>query len=316
MSELRLGIIGLGEAGSRRLEAALRHPRVTVVATADPMGRAPGFIGKHYEFGRSLLRHDLDAVCVAVPNGIAPALVRDAREAGLHVLAEEPPARAAPELRWILAAGGEGVLRFGFNHRLHRSVQAAEELLAGGAIGGVLAVEATYERTRLGAPGSWRLDPRQAGGGVLLDQGIHLVDLLRWWLGPLLVQDRSIRGLPLETSVVATLSAGGVPVRLATRADADDCRFEVDFTGERGRLTLTGLHTASGAFAPECLRLEAGQVRAWAWADDPSWDRELDSFVRHALDDEDDGHGSVEDALAVLRVVDRLREPAGPVARM
>ncbi|MCP4872118.1 MAG: Gfo/Idh/MocA family oxidoreductase [Proteobacteria bacterium] len=317
MGELRLGIIGLGSAGGRRLTAALAHPRVTVAATADPT--VPGLASTvHVATGEELLRlPDLDAVCIAVPTAMAPELTQTALGRGLHVLVEKPPGRSASEFRRVLAGRNGHVLRVGFNHRLHGSLQEAHRVLASGLLGRLEAVDAVYERPWLARPNRWRSEVTSAGGGILLDQGIHLLDALRWLLGPLTVRAHEVHGAPMEKAVEATLDAMGTTVRLTSRADAPYCRFALTLRGKLGTLTLSGLETSSRAYAPERLDLVcATRTESARWDHDPSWGAELGGFVRHCLDGLDDGHGDPADALEVLRLVDQLRSPAQVEARL
>jgi len=317
MSELRLGVIGLGSAGARRLTAATAHPRVRVAAVADPLLDGPPGIPQ-FATGAALLQHaGLDAVCIAVPTGEAPALTAAALARGLHALVEKPPGRTAPEFREVLARRGDGVLRVGFNHRLHAGLQEAARVLASGALGRLDEVEGVYERPFLARPGTWRGQLSSAGGGILLDQGIHLVDALHWLLGPLTVRSHVVRGAPMERSVEAVLDAMGTPVRLRSRADASGHRFGLTLRGRLGTLTLSGLETSSRAYAPERMELRcATRSESLRWDHDPSWEAELDGFVRHVLDSDDDGHGDPLDALEVLRLVDQLRAPPAVEVRL
>jgi predicted dehydrogenase len=227
-------------------------------------------------------------------------------------LVEKPPGRTAAEFRQTLGSRREDrVFRVGFNHRLHGSLQAAREILASGRIGRLEAVEGVYERPWLAKPGQWRGSLPLAGGGILLDQGIHLLDAIRWLVGPLTLRSHTVRGLPLETSVEAVFDSLGTAVQIASRADAPGYRFELVLRGRLGTLRLSGLETSSRAYAPEQLHLTGdGAPKVETWNEDPSWTAEVDAFVRHALDGEDDGHGDPRDALAVLKLVDRLRQPA------
>lgn len=312
MPELRVGIAGLGSAGKRRLSAALAHPRVRVVATADT-SVTPDELGHqglvhHADVDDLLDRDDLDAVIVSLPNDLAGPSTLRARAQGLPVLCEKPPARDAAELRRVLGPGP--VLRYGFNHRLHHGPAAAKERIP--RLGALRSIVGVYQRAWLARPGDWRLDHARSGGGILLDQGIHLVDLVSWLAGPLELVSADAspsRVHPLlEDHVDAHLSAGGVPVHLRSSARGAP-RFELTLVGARGTLRLVGLATSSSQYAPETLAAtwDDGATEALEWRDDPSWQREMHGFVRHVLDGHDDGHGRPSEALAALELVDQLR---------
>jgi len=312
LPELRLGIAGLGSAGKRRLSAAVAHPRVRVVATADP-DVTPAALGHdgllhHGDVDALLHRDDLDAVVVSLPNHLAAPVTAAARARGWAVLCEKPPARDATELRGVLGPGP--VLRYGFNHRLHHAPAAARERVA--RLGALRAVDGIYQRAWLAKPGDWRLDHARSGGGILLDQGIHLVDLVSWLAGPLELVSAAASASAvhprLEDHVDAELTTQGVPVRLRSSARGAP-RFALRIEGTRGTLELVGLATSSSQYAPETLRATwaDGPDEVLEWRDDPSWSLEMDSFVRHVLDGDDDGHGCPAEALAALELVDQLR---------
>jgi predicted dehydrogenase len=313
---LRLGVAGLGAAGARHLAAALGNPAVEVVATADP-DRPTGSDTHHRRTEDMLAVPGLDAVVLAVPNDIAARLARLALQHGLHTLVEKPPARSAAEFAPVLAqarAAGK-VLRVAFNHRYHASLTEARQLVAQGEIGDVVSLCGVYERPWLAAPGDWRADPERAGGGILLDQGIHLLDLAAWLLGPLqpvqwTVVDSAVAGL--EAEVEAELLAGHVPVSIRSSAQAPSHRFQMSLLGTRGSLRLEGLQTGSGAYAPELLHRISGEGELQTtrrFEVDVSWTEQLRGFVDHVVRGTDDGHGSPKDAGDMLRLVDRMRRP-------
>ncbi len=106
--------------------------------------------------------------------------------AGKHVLIEKPAAKNSAELYAIMDAAKKNnvLVRVGFNHRYHRAFQKARELVDSGQIGEIMFIRARYGHGgRLGYDQEWRAKPALSGGGELLDQGVHLIDLARWFLG-------------------------------------------------------------------------------------------------------------------------------------
>src|SRR4030095_2902959 len=106
--------------------------------------------------------------------------------AGKHVLVEKPAARHVDELRELQAAGDRKGVRVhvGFNHRYHRAFQKAREIVDSGALGPLMFLRARYGHGgRVGYEQEWRAQPDLSGGGELIDQGVHLIDLARWFLG-------------------------------------------------------------------------------------------------------------------------------------
>jgi predicted dehydrogenase len=136
---------------------------------------------------RALLdRADIGAVVIATPQDSQVEIARAAINAGIHVLVEKPAARHADELLGLpeLAAKHNVRVRVGFNLRYHRAFQQARRLVDSGILGPLLFLRARYGHGgRLGLASEWRAQPQRSGGGELIDQGVHLIDLARWFLG-------------------------------------------------------------------------------------------------------------------------------------
>jgi predicted dehydrogenase len=133
-----------------------------------------------------VLRDDVNIVVVATTNDGLAMIARTAAEAGKHVLVEKPAARSVEELIPVIqAAKRTGVfVRVGFNHRYHPALRQARQFVEAGAVGDLMFVRGRYGHGgRRGYAEEWRADPARAGGGELIDQGIHLIDLARWFLG-------------------------------------------------------------------------------------------------------------------------------------
>ena len=190
MSEttLGVGIVGCGLIGRKRA-AALCGARLAACADADE-GRARALAataGAEACGWRDLVRRgDVDMVVVATTNDALAEISIAALEAGKHVLVEKPAARNVAELdRVIAAAKASGrLVRVGFNHRYHPALRKARELFEAGALGPMMFVRGRYGHGgRVGYEKEWRADPAKSGGGELIDQGVHLIDLAGCFLG-------------------------------------------------------------------------------------------------------------------------------------
>lgn len=196
---LRVAIVGCGVIGRRRAEVVRSTATGEVVVAADlDAGRANQLAGAlGCEATSSWLdavqRDDIDAVIVATTHDWLAPVAAEAVRRGKHVLVEKPMARTPAEARQILdavgrpgtgRAGGRPVVKVGFNHRHHPAVWQAHLLLEQGMIGEPCFVRCRYGHGgRPGYAAEWRTDRETAGGGELLDQGIHALDLCRWFLG-------------------------------------------------------------------------------------------------------------------------------------
>src|SRR5262249_22274859 len=131
-------------------------------------------------------RKDVDLVIVATTNNMLARITGAAVQQGKHVLVEKPAARRAEELRPLVGAARQAdvVVKVGFNHRFHPALAKARAIFDAGELGRLMYLRARYGHGgRLGYDREWRADPAIAGGGELLDQGVHLIDLARWFAG-------------------------------------------------------------------------------------------------------------------------------------
>ena len=189
---MHIAIIGCGLIGKRRAQIAHQSSGDEVVIVADvDESRAKTLADEigclaTMDWERVVCRDDLDVVVVATPNKYLMPVTVAALKTGKHVLCEKPPGRNFSETEEMVAAAKEAgkVLKVGFNHRHHPAIWKAHEICERGEIGPLMFIRAVYGHG--GRPGydkEWRGDADLAGGGELLDQGVHLVDLCRWFLG-------------------------------------------------------------------------------------------------------------------------------------
>ena len=182
----RFGVIGAGAMAGFVAGELTKLADACVVAVADPhLERAVAFAERHdvehvFDDAAALLALDaVDAVYIGVPNHLHASLARAALEAGKHTLLDKPFALSGAEAREVIAVAEASGLSFmlGMNQRFSREVQTARALVADGALGDVYHVKA-YWRRRAGIPriGSWFTHRSQAGGGSLLDIGVHMLD--------------------------------------------------------------------------------------------------------------------------------------------
>jgi len=187
MSSIRLGMIGAGQIALFTSREFRRHSGCDVLAVADPNAERAAELAAmvraehtYTDVAKLLARDDLDAVYIAVPNAHHEAVAVAALEAGKHVLLDKPFALNADAAANIVAAAGKAdrTLMLGMNQRFERNVQSAKALIADGRLGDVYHLKAFWRR-RAGIPrmGSWFTSKSVAGGGALLDIGVHVLDV-------------------------------------------------------------------------------------------------------------------------------------------
>ncbi len=185
-----VAILGCGLIGQKRSKA-LAGAKLVVCADLDEKrakSLAAGFPGcdATTDWQAAVRRPDVQIVVVATTNDALVETSLAAVLAGKHVLVEKPAARNVAELEPLIeAAERSGVqVRVGFNHRYHPALLKAHELLEAGELGELMFVRGRYGHGgRKGYDREWRANPALSGGGELIDQGVHMIDLSRWFLG-------------------------------------------------------------------------------------------------------------------------------------
>ena len=190
---LRVGVIGVGWAGQQHLAAYHSLPDVQIVALAGLEEQVRAQLAAQYAIARSVADWEellelegLDAVSVAVPTFLHAPIAIAALERGLHVLSEKPIARTVAEADSMVAAArkAERVLEVVFNHRQRGDIQELKRVIDAGRLGRPYYAKAWWLR-RSGIPtlGSWFTRAELAGGGPLVDIGVHVLDYALFLLG-------------------------------------------------------------------------------------------------------------------------------------
>ena len=273
---MRVAIVGCGAIGFKRAAALSESEEDELVIGVDIKQVSADRLAAEYgceaatDWSRAVDHAGVDAVIVATVNKeLAPITIGAAR-AGKHVLCEKPLGRNAEEARQMVdaAASAGVVLKTGFNHRYHPALLKAKELVDAERIGRPVFARCVYGHG--GRPGydqEWRADPKMAGGGELLDQGVHVVDLCRWFLGEfdrvVGVTPTYVWGLgpsphvpnraPVEDNAFAIMqTADGRTAQLHTSWTQWKNRFSFEVFGDDGYIAVEGL---GGSYGPEKLTL-------------------------------------------------------------
>jgi predicted dehydrogenase len=258
----RLHLPGLREGGDAEVVAFASRSLASAEQARDEWGS--GDAGTDWR--SAVARDDVDAVHVCVPNALHAEVAAAALQAGKHVLVEKPITTTLADADAVLALAGDRVLGVAFDGRCHAQLQELQRRLP--AIGAVRRAEAVFGHggPQLWAPeAGWFRDLALSGGGCLLDLGVHVLDVLRWCVGPVTdVLSAQLSG-PVDEQADLEVLAGGVPARVRVSWQAPEPEFSFAFTGETGTLVLAGgelrhdgalvevppveLRTAAGAFA-------------------------------------------------------------------
>ena len=319
---LRAAIVGCGLIGQKR-SSALSGCTVTVCCDVDAAraaalaAKCPGAAALS-DFRAAVARPDVDIVFAATTHDMLAPVAAAAAAAGKHVLVEKPGARRAAELDAVAEAAARtgALVRIGFNHRCHRAFRKAREIFDTGALGDLMFIRARYGHGgRIGYDREWRADPERSGGGELIDQGMHLIDLARWFLGDF----TCVKGaaptffwdMPVEDNgfLLLQTARGQVAFLHASWTEWKNL-FSFEIAGRFGKLEINGLGGSYGAERLTWFKMSAemGPPETLAWeypmADD-SWQFENALFLEDVRLHRPPDPG-IADAQAALRVIETV----------
>jgi len=326
---IRIGIVGAGLIGKKRAEAiASLSANLKVDLVSDINGEKAGELGRFCDAAlcvdwRELIRRDdIDGVIVATPNKFIREIAISALEHGKHVLCEKPLGRNAEEAEAIWSKAKERglVLKTGFNHRFHPAIRDAKKIADDGGIGKIYLMRAVYGHG--GRPGydkEWRASREICGGGELLDQGVHVIDLFRWFMGEfdevfgrvatffwdMEVEDNAFAMFRTDPGQVATMHTSWTQWKN---------KFLLEIIGEKGYLVVDGL---GGSYGME--RLVTGKRKVGGGAPDEeilefpgpdiSWRDELKEFAA-SITENREPIGSGYDGVMANRMIEAVYESA------
>ena len=320
---MNFAVIGCGLIGQKRSRALqARGHRIAIVVDpvverAERLAAQSAGARASTDWAAAVSDPGVDAVAVATTNQWLAPVTLGAVRAGKHVLVEKPAARTVREIDEVLAAVPPGVhVQVGFNHRYHPALQKAREIVDSGALGPLLFLRGRYGHGgRVGYDKEWRADPQISGGGELIDQGVHLIDLARWFLGefPRIEghADTYFWNMPVDDNAFLSLrTASGQTAWLHVSCTEWKNLFSLEIYGRDGKLDLSGLGGSYGieriAFYRMLPQMGPPETTIWEFpGEDQSWQLELADFERSV--ETGRSHGpTLADARAALQVVESI----------
>ncbi|HEY2249742.1 MAG TPA: Gfo/Idh/MocA family oxidoreductase [Planctomycetaceae bacterium] len=318
---MNVAIIGCGLIGQKR--AKLLAPCQVVLCVDVVPERAAKLAG---EFGArysgnwrdAIGRQDVQMLLVSATHDVLAEITLAAARAGQHVLVEKPGACRAHEINPILEAcqATGALVRVGFNHRYHPALLKAGDIVESGVLGPLMFVRGRYGHGgRLGYENEWRARPELSGGGELIDQGVHLIDLARRFLGDFV----SVQGfahtyfwnMPVEDNGFMLLKTAGQQTAFL-HASCSEWKntFSFEIYGRSGKLEINGLGGSYGVERLTHYRMlpEMGPPETTSWEyprGDRSWELELCEFLEDIRLGRSPAAG-LRDAQKALEVVEEV----------
>lgn len=326
-STFGVGIIGCGLIGNKR--ALSLGPRAKLVACMDrDLTKSTKLAEKYHaiviENWQDLItRPDIHIIIIATLHDSLAEITYETAKFGKHILVEKPAAKNYQELEKVIEIVEKNNIKVhvGFNHRYHRALQKAKQLVDSGAIGNLMFIRARYGHGgRLGYDKEWRSDPLLSGGGELIDQGPHLIDLSRWFLGDF----KEIQGfantyywdMPVDDNGFMLLRTPKNQVAFL-HASCTEWKnlFSMEIYGRLGKLDISGL---GGSYGLEKLTFykmltEMGPPETTSWEypmEDDSWSLEINEFYDDILLDRMPS-ANLNDAYEALKIINQIYKESG-----
>jgi predicted dehydrogenase len=319
---VNIAIIGCGLIGKKRAQNLAHGKLVACVDKIFEKAQALATQFPHCEaftdWHTIMHRPDIHIVIVATLHATLAEITLAAMQAGKHVLVEKPGGRHANELNAIIdvAKKSNSLIRVGFNHRYHRAFRQAHELVNQNALGELMFIRARYGHGgRIGYNKEWRAQPELSGGGELIDQGVHLIDLARWFLGDF----SDIQGhahtyywdMPVDDNGFLLLKTSKKQVAFL-HASCTEWKnlFSFEIYGHKGKIDIHGL---GGSYGTERLSFykmsaEMGPPETLIWEypmADNSWEIEFAEFLDDIKYNRQPSAG-IYDAYAALKIVETV----------
>jgi predicted dehydrogenase len=321
----RVGIAGYGTVGRRRRLCIDAHPDLKLIGICDQKINADGQFDDGvlcFSDYKKLLEKKLDILFVCLTNDIAAEVVISGLNAGYHVFCEKPPGRDINDILNVIDSHSKNSklkLMYGFNHRFHSSVKDAIRIFNSGGLGKVINIRGMYGKAKLATfnQTDWRTKREVCGGGVLLDQGIHMIDLIRIFGGEFseihsMVSSNHWKYDVEDNAYALMRSDSGTVALLHSSATQWRHRFHLDINLEYGSLILSGILSGTKSYGPETLTvvranpdLDGGNPieNRYTYNRDESWEEEVGVFTRAIKENLQITSGTPNDALQAMRIV-------------
>jgi len=317
-----VAVVGCGLIGRKRAQAFGSARLVVCVDTvrerAEALAQSFNGAEASSDWQSAVARKDVNVVIVSTTNDALAPVTLAALKVGKPVLVEKPAARSVPEIESVISAAKRaGVpVRVGFNHRYHPALRQARALFDEGKLGELMFVRGRYGHGgRVGYEKEWRANPAFSGGGELIDQGVHLIDLARWFLGDF----NDVTGfahtyywkMPVDDNAFMTLKTPSRQVAfLHVSCTEWKNLFSLEIYGKQAKLHVEGL---GGSYGVERLtyykmlpQMGPPETTVWEYpTGDNSWQLEFQEFLED-IRLKRTPSANLDDARAVLKIVGKV----------
>lgn len=323
---IRIAIAGFGKIGKLRYKTLIKFNNVHIVGILEKnkSTSVPVNITRFQNFDE-LLSNEIDAIFICAYNNVLAEYTIQALNKNIHVFCEKPPARNLNELKLVEHAfnSTNSILKYGFNHRYHFSVMEAKKLIESKKFGKILNVRGIYGKAgSIDYDKNWRNFKQISGGGILLDQGIHMLDLVRYLTDSEFEVKYSIIKTMFwkieaeDNAFILMENSEGVVASIHSSATQWRHKFLLELAFENGYINLDGILSGTRSYAPEVLKyglrefeditmaMGKPQEHTIWYENDESWYLEIKEFLEAITKKEGIKNGKISDALNTLKLVE------------
>ncbi len=323
MKKINVAIVGLGVVGKRRKEFIEKNKYYNLIAISDSRFKK-NFKRKNIKYFRDFrdlfkIEKKLNSIFITLPNYLSSKITIYALKNNTNVFCEKPPAKNYDELLKVKKYLKKGLkLKYGFNHRYHGSIKMAKKIIESNNLGNILNVRGLYGKSKILTynKSDWRSKRKFAGGGILTDQGIHMLDLLNFFCGEFkefksFVSNKFWKH-DVEDDVFAILRNKKTIASIHSTALQWEHKFRMEISLEKGSLLLNGILSGSKTYGRESIQIlkknKKNQIKKknFYFKKDTSWKEEVDEFADIIINNKSVIIGNLKDALDVMLMIKKI----------
>ncbi len=321
-SNLKVGIAGFGVVGKIRKKILDNFSGIKVVAISDKnLNNKVSNNGiKFFNNYKRLFNENLDILFVSLPNKYASDATIRALKKNINVFCEKPPARNLLELNKVLKEYRKNKkikLKYGFNHRYHDSIILAKKIIDSEKYGKLINLKGLYGKSKIiNFAGQWRSIKSIAGGGILLDQGIHLLDIMRFFCGEFkeiksLISNDYWKHNVEDNAYIIMRSKKNVVAMVHSTATQWQHKFRIEITLEKAEINLSGILSGSKTYGQEKIEIQPKfnknkKNKTIKFKYDLSWTKEIKEYIDCIKKNKMIYNGTIYDAVEVMKMIDTI----------
>ena len=323
--KLNIGMIGYGRMGQihRHVLSGLEGVEVRAVYDPDAETARDGKLSVTVD--EILSDPAIDAVYISTPNHVTAEISIAALKAGKHVFSEKPLGRSVKDARRVAQASADRpdqVFKVGFNHRYLAHYEEAKHFIREGTYGRLLWVRGRYGKGSDPAYGaSWRADRERSGGGILFDQGIHMLDLMIDLTGPDFVEVQSMCAAQRwdkmnteDNAFILLRNEAGQMLSMHASLTQYTHIFSMELGLENGLMEISGIHSSTRSYGKEQLRISHSwrnnvcKEEAITYATEDYYTIRAEDFIDCIRGKRQPEIGTIENAVHVMALIERIYE--------